>query len=54
MCDTSKCCQKPDQLKGKPEDCTPEQIRKCHGDQKTHPCCHPRRAERPRGTEARS
>lgn len=32
------CCQKPDQLKGKPEECSPEQIRKCHGDVKEHPC----------------
>jgi hypothetical protein len=32
------CCQKPDQLKGKPEACTPEQIRECHGDEKEHPC----------------
>lgn len=33
----SDCCQKPDQLKGKPEECSPEQIKKCHGDKK-HPC----------------
>ncbi len=33
------CCQKPEQLKGKPEECTPEQIRACHGDEMTHPCC---------------
>jgi len=32
------CCQQPDQLKGTPQECTPEQIRKCHGDSKTHPC----------------
>lgn len=31
-------CQKPDQLKDTPEKCSPEQIRKCHGDQKNHPC----------------
>ena len=31
-------CQKPENLKGKPEDCTPAQIRKCHGTVKKHPC----------------
>ena len=31
-------CQQPDLLKGKPEECTPEQIRECHGDEKDHPC----------------
>lgn len=32
------CCQQPDRLKGKAVDCIPEQIRKCHGDEKEHPC----------------
>lgn len=32
------CCQKPENLKGKPEECTPEQIKKCHGDVDKHPC----------------
>lgn len=36
MC--QNCCQQPIQLKGKPEKCTPEQIRKCHGDESAHPC----------------
>jgi hypothetical protein len=31
-------CQKPEKLKGKPEECTPEQIKECHGDTKDHPC----------------
>jgi len=31
-------CQKPENLKREPADCTPEQIRKCHGDAKSHPC----------------
>lgn len=31
-------CRKPENLKGKPGDCSPEQIRKCHGDEKTHSC----------------
>ena len=28
-------------LKGKPEECSPEQIQKCHGDSKKHPCVAP-------------
>ena len=31
-------CQKPDKLKGKPGECTPEQIRECHGEEPGHPC----------------
>lgn len=34
------CCEKPDRLKSKPEECTPEQIRECHGESAEHPCCH--------------
>lgn len=36
MC--NDCCQKPDQLEGKPQECSPEQIKACHGDEKDHPC----------------
>jgi ArsR family transcriptional regulator len=36
MCQS--CCERPEKLKGKPEECTPEQIRECHGDVKGHPC----------------
>lgn len=36
MC--QNCCQQPDKLKDKPENCSPEQIRECHGDVKKHPC----------------
>ena len=36
MCEN--CCQQPEKLKDKPENCTPEQIRECHGDTKEHPC----------------
>ncbi len=36
MC--QNCCEQPTQLKDKPENCTPEQIKKCHGDEKNHPC----------------
>ena len=40
MCDKSKhqeCC-KPEECKGHPQECSPEQIEKCHGDAKEHPC----------------
>jgi len=36
MCQNN--CQCPEKLKGKPQECTPEQIRECHGDSKDHPC----------------
>jgi len=36
MCEA--CCMHPVELKGKPEDCSTEQIKKCHGDVKAHPC----------------
>jgi len=36
MCDCK--CQYPDKLKGKPEECTPEQIKECHGDSEEHAC----------------
>ena len=38
MCDGKKCCQQPELLKGKPEECSPEQIQKCHGSDKHHSC----------------
>jgi hypothetical protein len=33
-------CEHPERLKGKPEECTSEQIKKCHGDifEKNHQC----------------
>ena len=36
MCDC--CCQQPEKLKDKPEKCTLEQIRDCHGEVDVHPC----------------
>ncbi len=36
MC--QNCCQQPENLKDKPENCTPEQIRECHGDTQDHAC----------------
>jgi len=39
MCRPEKeSCQKPENLKGEPEECSPEQIKKCHGDGEEHPC----------------
>jgi len=45
MCDKGRCCQKPKELKGKPEDCTPEQVKKCHGSEKDHPCVPKKRGK---------
>jgi ArsR family transcriptional regulator len=36
MC--QNCCQQPNKLMDKPENCTPEQIRECHGDGNEHLC----------------
>ena len=41
MCkeESHEVCQHPEKLKGrKPGECSPEQIRECHGDVKEHPC----------------
>ena len=40
MCDAeNKCeCEKPENLKTTPEECTPEQVEECHGETKEHPC----------------
>lgn len=38
MCCGKTKCQKPENLKGKPGECSQEQIKKCHGDVKKHPC----------------
>jgi len=36
MC--QNCCQQPNKLQDKPENCSPQQINKCHGDVTEHPC----------------
>jgi DNA-binding transcriptional ArsR family regulator len=36
MC--QNCCQQPNKLMDKPENCTPEQVKECHGDTEEHPC----------------
>jgi hypothetical protein len=38
MCDPEKKCEKPENLKKTLEECTPEQIKECHGDTDEHPC----------------
>lgn len=36
-CGNTKC-ERPGNLKGKPEECSAEQVKKCHGNVKEHPC----------------
>ena len=38
MHDAKKGCWKPNELKGKPQECSREQIENCHGDATQHPC----------------
>ena len=38
MPDEAKKCEHPEKLKGKPSECSPEQIKECHGDVEEHPC----------------
>ena len=38
MCNDSPCCQKPETLRGRPEECALEQIAECHPDEEGHPC----------------
>jgi hypothetical protein len=40
MCkaESRKGCEHPQKLKGQPEECSPEQIRECHGDVEEHLC----------------
>ncbi len=38
MCQCGCGCERPEKLKEKPEKCSPEQIKDCHGDEKNHPC----------------
>ncbi len=40
MCkvESEKGCEYREKLKDRPEECTPEQIRECHGEVKEHPC----------------
>lgn len=55
MCcnEEQKNCRKPENLTGKPEDCSPEQIRECHGEQENHPCVEPAGCEHPERLKGR-
>ena len=47
--DQKQSCQKPENLKDKPKDCSPEQIRICHGEVKEHPCLPQKKARQVKG-----
>ena len=51
-CNEKQKCQKPENLKGEPRDCSPEQIKECHGDAKEHPCMPKNKADQPKGDNA--
>ena len=39
MCEGKDTCQRAKEFPGvKPEECSAEQIKICHGDEKNHPC----------------
>jgi len=44
MCkeEREKECEHPEELKGKPGECSLEQIKECHGQVKGHPCVEER------------
>jgi len=35
---STKVCEHPEKLKGKPGECSPDQIKECHGEVKEHAC----------------
>ena len=35
---STKGCEHPERLKGKPSECSPEQIKECHGEAAGHSC----------------
>jgi len=53
MCDGKKGCERPERLKGKPQECSPEQIRICHGDSAEHPCAKQSEREPDESAESR-
>jgi len=38
MCNVENKCEKSENVNKKPEECTAEQIKECHGDVDEHPC----------------
>jgi len=47
MCCEEEKCERPEELKGSPGQCSPEQIRKCHGDAPGHSCAPAESCEHP-------
>ena len=49
MCGNEKQegCRKPENLTGKPEECSPEQVKKCHREAGEHPCVEATDCEHP-------
>ena len=39
MCPDERGCEKSEKCPDSPAECTPEQIKECHGDEDGHPCC---------------
>ena len=35
---SKKVCEHPERLRGKPGECSPEQIKECHGEAAKHSC----------------
>jgi len=52
-CKVQGGCQRPDRLKARPVDCTPEQIKECHGDVQGHPCVESAGCEHPEKLRSR-
>jgi len=40
MCEveSKQSCERPEKLKGKPEECSAEQVKECHGEVPQHSC----------------
>ena len=45
MCSAENKCEKLENLKTNPEECTPEQVKECHGDVEVHPCVEEKEPE---------
>jgi hypothetical protein len=44
-CDEKSGCQIQEKLKGKPQECNPDQIKECHGKKTEHPCIDSKKKE---------
>jgi hypothetical protein len=45
MCNAESECEIPKNLRTTPQECTPEQIKACHGDVEKHPCAEENNTE---------